>query len=122
MSRTNSKLKSQKIHAKRRALERYGISLTETDYDELVHTISGSNASAIHIIKQSNTRSVFLIPHHRFGKLLVCYDKQRGTINTFLPKDLISKVEANINDKSSLMEIFDMEDEFWVENKFWYDQ
>lgn len=80
--RKRSKAKSQKSHCLRRFRERYGISITDNDYQIIVKMIQDGKATCIE--KQSNRVSVFEIDY-RGEKLQVCYDKNSKQISTVLP-------------------------------------
>lgn len=76
------KLHSLRSHAKRRAFERYGMSLNRKDIDEMVHQIQ--SGKAIFIEKQSIRVSKFAVVV-RDTKMVAIYDKVRKTIVTVLP-------------------------------------
>lgn len=77
-----SKKMCEKIHAKRRAKERYDLSLNRHDLRKLIKLVQA--CKGIFIRKRSNRVSNWLINYQ--GKdLLVSYDKIRKTIITFLP-------------------------------------
>lgn len=78
------KAHSQRIHAKKRALERCGVNLNRHDMRELVTSIQKGHFSLLE--KQSNRVSVFKakIDEEYYP---VVYDRQRKTIVTVLPKD-----------------------------------
>lgn len=102
-----SKSESQRIHAKRRAKERYGITLTTSLYNDLVSLINGRRRNAILVLRNSLTRGVYLLPQTPYGKLLVAYDRKRGMISTFLPHNLIKNVEENLHNVQALELILD---------------
>jgi hypothetical protein len=73
-------------HARRRARERYGLDLQDHEVRGLANRIK--RGAARFIAKQSNTKSIFEID--AFGKTLpVVYNKAKGVIATFLPRDYI---------------------------------
>lgn len=77
-----SKAKNQQRHAKRRALERYGLEITQEKYDQIVKLVQSGKSKFL--FRQSHRVSHFLIEFE--GKSMrVVYDKQRKTIVTFLP-------------------------------------
>lgn len=81
---TRSKAKSQTIHAKQRALQRYGIQFSDTDLDKMVKIIQENKT--ISSEKQTNRlRDVRLIYEEENYRLI--YDRQRKTIVTFLLED-----------------------------------
>ena len=78
------KAKSQRIHAKRRALQRYDISLNREDLEKIIQLIQTGKGRCIE--KQSNTRTIFIVEYK--GKdCKVVYDKLRKNICTFLPME-----------------------------------
>lgn len=81
-----SKKMAEKIHAKRRAKERYDLELNRHSLKDLVKLVQ--SCTGIFIRKKSNRVSNWLINYQ--GKdLLVSYDKIRKTIITFLPLESI---------------------------------
>ena len=81
----------QKIHAKKRAQERFGVNLTSEEYEALCKTIKNNGA---HLIKKlSNTRSIFNLCHK--GKdLFAVYNKTTGRIVTFLSLEYVCQREG----------------------------
>jgi hypothetical protein len=77
-----SKSKSEKAHALRRCRERYGISLTDNDYEVLCRQIKENKAKLVE--RQSNRLTVWEIQLCE-EQVRVCYDGSRGKIVTFLP-------------------------------------
>lgn len=77
-----SKKTCQRIHAKRRALERHGLQLNRFDLFEMVKLIQGQKAEFVE--RQSLRVTVWRVP---WGdrKLKVVYDKVRKNIVTVLP-------------------------------------
>lgn len=78
-----SKSQAQRIHAKRRALQRYDLALNREQLDALVKRIqTGDNVTFV--LKQSNR-----ISHYELEiegkKVRVVYDRERHNIVTFLP-------------------------------------
>lgn len=79
-----NKTKSQRLHAKRRALERYGISLNRKRYREIVADIQAGRGEFIE--RRSHRISVWKVKIA--GELVrVVYDKIRKTIVTVLPRE-----------------------------------
>lgn len=77
-----SKKQAQRIHAKRRLADRYGLELNRHAIRELTKKVS----SDTFLLKQSNRVTIHLLRHD--GRLLLSvYDKSRQTIVTFLPLD-----------------------------------
>jgi hypothetical protein len=89
-----SKAQCQRYHAKKRALERFDISLTTADLDKVVQTIQEGNAAFI--TKQSHRISVFSILINE-KKMNVVYDKVRKTIVTFLTDDMIATFHETLD-------------------------
>jgi hypothetical protein len=80
----NLKAQCQVIHAKRRALERYGLSLNRKSYGELVKIIQ--SGKALFLERQSNRISIFSLTYQE--KQLKCvYDSHRHKIVTLLPNE-----------------------------------
>lgn len=71
-------------HAKKRAEERYGISLNKEARHEIVGMIQSNRAEFIG--KQSNNRSLWRV-QYQDQSLNVVYDKARSTMCTVLPKE-----------------------------------
>lgn len=74
----------QTIHAKKRALERYGVELSTHDIKNMVDIIKKGQATFLE--KQSDRISVFEVAY--LDKAFkVCYDRKRKSIATCLPED-----------------------------------
>lgn len=71
-------------HAKKRAEERYGLSLNHDQRREIVDMIQSQQAEFIG--KQSNTRSLWRV-QFQDQSLNVVYDKARRAMCTVLPKE-----------------------------------
>lgn len=69
-------------HAKLRAMQRYGLRLTDHEYTNLCHMIRKGTGKII--FKQSNRVTVHKLEWKEI-EMTVVYDKVRGTIVTFLP-------------------------------------
>ena len=83
-----SKAKNQVIHAKRRAFERYGLTLNRDSYGEMVKIIQSGKATCIN--KLSNRTKTFYVPFQ--GKVYkVAYDNKSHKIVTFLKEEWIGK-------------------------------
>ena len=78
-----NKKKSQHKHARKRALERYGIDYSENLKNELRGKIK-RKSQAKFLYKSSLRVSVWEIEHND-NKFKVVYDKKRKNIVTFLP-------------------------------------
>lgn len=77
-----SKAKSQRKHAKRRALSRYGLALSRHHLDAIVLQIQSGKAKFVE--RQSNRVTLWEVSYE--GHILpVVYDKIRKTCVTFLP-------------------------------------
>lgn len=70
-------------HAKKRALERYQLELSETLWRQLAGKIQ--NQIATFLWKESNSRVHYLVD----DQFVVVYDKTRHAITTFLPPESI---------------------------------
>lgn len=93
---------AQRIHAKRRALERYGLTLNRIRYNEFVDMIK--RHASVFIVDQSQRRSIHLLVVKE-GRFLVAYDSLRGNITTFLPPILIEDVVKNLHNHKVLIEV-----------------
>jgi uncharacterized protein YjhX (UPF0386 family) len=93
------KAKAQRLHAKRRGAERYGLNLSNDDLAQIVRLIQEGKATLIE--KQSNRVTIFDVemarcyndePHTctdctvRRVTTRVVYDKERKQIASFLPR------------------------------------
>ena len=79
-----SKAEQQKLHAKRRIRERFGISLNDHQLAELVKQIQSSKLKLVE--KQSNRISVFLAKIPSGENVRLVYDKNSHTIVTVMPE------------------------------------
>ena len=77
-----TKRQCEAIHSKRRALERYSLPLNRHDLRAIIEMIN--NNQAIFLLKESNTRSHWLVVYKDIPLKLV-YDRSRRMIITFLP-------------------------------------
>ncbi|NMB91712.1 hypothetical protein GYA37_02600 [candidate division WWE3 bacterium] len=86
-----SKKQSQKIHAKKRAVERYGVSFNSKDILQLVKAIQNEKAEFVEKISNRQTKFKVFVPEElknkcpKHSEVLVIYDKKRKEIVTFLP-------------------------------------
>ena len=79
-----SKAEGQRIHAKRRALERYGVEFNREDLDRIIQQIR-SKTRSISYFRITNRLSLHKVFYENIDvPLFVVYDKSRGTIATFL--------------------------------------
>lgn len=79
-----TKAQSEKAHAIMRAEQRYGIKLNRKSYMELVKTIQSGKARFL--FKETNRLSHFMVTAEG-QQCHAVYDRLRGRIVTFLPKD-----------------------------------
>src|SRR5262245_10553695 len=84
MESMGSKAEDQRRHALRRASERYGLTLSPGQYDELCHRIRHGQDGAVFLDRQSNRVSMWAV-RHGLRWLPVIYDSRRHQIVTFLP-------------------------------------
>ena len=77
-----TKADTQRAHAGRRALERFGIMFGPISQKEAIRQIQSGEAQFLH--RTSNRVSVWIVDIQN-KKLEVVYDKQRKTIVTILP-------------------------------------
>ena len=76
------KKKSERIHAKRRALERYDLDFTKKIRNQLLDKIKRSDGTFL--FRQSRRVSVWEVEHEN-KKYQIVYDRNRKEIVTFLP-------------------------------------
>lgn len=79
-----SKAEAQVVHAKRRASERYGLTLNRQSYGTIVKMIQEGRATFVRRV--SNRISLFTVEYHNVP-LAVVYDSLRHKVVTFLPPD-----------------------------------
>jgi hypothetical protein len=79
-----SKAKNQVWHAKKRAKQRFGLSLNRHSYGEMVKMIQSGKAT---FVSSSSSRvKIFSVPYDG-NNYKVIYDNKRKKIVTFLPED-----------------------------------
>lgn len=78
------------MHAKQRALQRYGLRLSSEDYDALVAMIAVSGASHL-VRKLTNTRAIFNLKFQD-KDIFVLYNSKTKRIVSFLTKEQIMEV------------------------------
>ena len=78
---------SQRIHAKRRAFQRYGLVFTKAVRNDVKARIKNNKGKFLY--RQSRRISVWQIDYDN-KQLKVVYDTLRGEIVTFLPLDEIT--------------------------------
>lgn len=76
------KRKSQKVHAKRRFIQRFGLFLSDQQYEQIVRDIQSQKAQFIE--KQSNRVTLWRVIVED-NEVVVVYDKERKSISTVLP-------------------------------------
>lgn len=81
MSKT--KKNGQIKHAKMRALERYGLDLSDDEYYQIRNLITGNKSKPLH--RQSNRVALHEVEWNN-TKMIVVYDSKRKTIVSFLPR------------------------------------
>lgn len=81
----SSKARSQRSHARKRALQRFDVQLNRHQLQALVTQIQNGFATLVE--RQSLRVSVWRITLEDGRRPHVVYDKQRKTIVTFLPED-----------------------------------
>lgn len=72
----------QRLHARRRARERYGLNLSNKDITQIVRSIR--SGGSISTTKQTNTRTLHVIIYDG-QEMRVIYDNKRHNVCTFLP-------------------------------------
>lgn len=85
------KTHSQRIHAKKRAKERYGLILNRHDLRAIVDDIHGGRFVLVE--RQSHRISVYDMVVKGTPVRLV-YDHQRQTVVTFLPKETTCEADS----------------------------
>lgn len=79
-----NKKRSEREHAKRRALERYDLTFTKTIRYALLDKIKRSDGTFL--FRQSRRISIWEVDHEN-KKYRIVYDKDRKEIVTFLPPE-----------------------------------
>lgn len=90
-----TKKEAQRSHAKRRALERYGLQLNRFDIKTIIKMIQTQNAFFIE--SQSHRLKKYQITY-KSTTAIVIYDKLRKEIVTFLPKENNELAEIQKNE------------------------
>jgi len=94
MSKRKTKSDRQVEHAKRRARQRYGISLSDHDYLQIVKKIQDGDAEFL----EHQTQRVAVYKVEYKGDLFIAvYDQQRENVCTFLPDAYLEKL--NVGDE-----------------------
>jgi len=94
MNTKRSKKKNQIQHAKHRAMQRYGISLTASGSEEMVRKIQ-SQKDCVFLERQSNRVSMIAVLHEEVW-IPVVYDKQRKSIVTVLPENALQPYRSKL--------------------------
>jgi len=93
----NDRRVNQRVHAKRRAKERYDIDLTTEDLREMSRNIQNNDVET-HRGSITNTRT-FHVLNWRGQELPVVYDKIRKVVVTFLPIETLNTGPRAMNKK-----------------------
>ena len=97
----NKKLINQRIHAKKRAFERYGLTLNRNDLQDIVNNIHKAKL----LSKTSNRVKVFEVLVKGVSCVVV-YDRNRKSIATFLPLDCwenhVEQNDCDVSDEETL--------------------
>ncbi len=80
--RGQSKKAAQRAHAKRRARERYGLSMTRATFGSLIQKIQSGKAT---FLQRKSLRVSEWIVSYEGAEMRVIYDNKRKTIVTCLP-------------------------------------
>ncbi len=86
MAKKLTKRESCRIHAKGRALERYGVRLVGADLDAMYAATKDESSNAELLAVQSRTKSTWRMTYKEIMFVFVV-DVSRGTVVTFLPPD-----------------------------------
>jgi len=78
-----SKKKSERLHARRRARERYGIEVGNHTRRKIIQAIQGGRSKAVR--RTSTNKTVHDVTLDDGFTVRVVYDKERKEIVTFLP-------------------------------------
>lgn len=78
-----SKKQGQHVHAKKRALERYGLSYNRIVRKEIIKQIQ-NRQNARFLEKKTNRIVIWLVRHNEI-EYKIAYDKHRKNIASFLP-------------------------------------
>ena len=100
MSKRKTKSDRQIEHAKRRSRQRYGISLSDYDYLQIVKLIQDDKAEFL----EHQTQRVAVYKVEYKGDLFIAvYDQQRENICTFLPDAYLENL--NVGSKAGNKEV-----------------
>lgn len=79
----------QRVHAQRRAKQRYGVELSTRQIKEMARLIRASSDEAELIAKQSLSRKLYRV-RYEGNTYNVIYDKKRSTVVTFLTDVMVA--------------------------------
>jgi len=89
MKNKKKKAQAMKEHARKRAMERYGMELTEPLYNEFCNWIKTGDPRAVFLEKQSLRVSLWAF-RHKEQWLPIIYDKVRHTLVSVLPQEVLT--------------------------------
>lgn len=89
-----NKIYDQRAHAKRRALERYGLTLNRHELEEM-----NAKARRAQVLERQSQRVTVRAIQVGPVYIPVVYDQVRGTIVTFLPKEAFAEEISKLNSK-----------------------
>lgn len=90
--RTRSKSKCNELHARRRAAERFGLNISQRQYEEM-NRICSRGDYVCFLERQSNTRSKAVIMY-REEYIPVIYDRNRKQVITVLSLNMLTEKET----------------------------
>ena len=97
---TNEKAAAQRVHAIRRAKERYGVHLTTADLDRCVAMIQNNQSTVV--ARQSHRVTAHDVPlGGAAGTVRAVYDSRRKTIVTFLNLWMLPSGWWRVNEEAS---------------------
>jgi hypothetical protein len=88
MGRNKKTVRHLKAHARRRAMQRFGMTLTTDQMREVVRDIQSSRA--IFVDRQSNIVTRWVV-HVQGRWVATVYDSARGMIRTVMPVEFLSQ-------------------------------
>jgi hypothetical protein len=94
----NNKRKAQKGHAKARAVQRFGVWISDKQYQEICNWINSSDKRCIFLEKQSLRVSLYAVQLEDKW-LPVVYDKHRKSIASVLPKEALLSYQKKIEEE-----------------------
>ncbi len=89
-----SKTIAQRTHAKKRMLERYGLSLNKQSYTVMAGSIRNQTKNSRFVDRQSNRLTRWFV-RHQSQWFPVVYDSNRKTIVTVLPEDALGLIPTD---------------------------